>query len=145
MALERTLLIIKPDAFAAGNAGKILARLEGEGGFRVMALRMVRLTEDSARTFYSMHEGKEFFAALLEFMTSGPCVPMVLERENAITGLRDFIGATDPAKAPEGSIRALFGTNIQRNAVHASDSPEAAEREIGHFFPEVSSRAGAGI
>jgi nucleoside-diphosphate kinase len=136
MALERTLLIVKPDAVAAGNMGKILARLEGEGGFRVVALQLVRLSEASAREFYAMHAGKGFFEDLVRFMTSGPCVPMVLAREDAIAGLREFIGATDPAKARSGSIRRLYGTDVQCNAVHASDSPESAAREIAHFFPE---------
>jgi nucleoside-diphosphate kinase len=143
MTRARTLLIVKPDAVAAGSMGKILAQLEGEGGFRVVALRLVHLNEDSARRFYAMHEGKPFFEGLIHFMTSGPCLPMVLEREEAIGGLREFIGATDPAQAPPGSIRRLFGTDVQRNAVHASDSPEAAEREIAHFFPEVGAEAGA--
>lgn len=137
MALERTLLIVKPDAVAAGNMGKILARLEGEGGFRVVALQLVRLSEASAREFYAMHVGKGFFEDLVRFMTSGPCLPMVLAREDAIAGLREFIGATDPAKARSGSIRRLYGTDVQCNAVHASDSPESAAREIAHFFPEV--------
>jgi nucleoside-diphosphate kinase len=137
MATERTLLIVKPDAVAAGNMGKILALLEGEGGFRVVALQLVRLSEESARTFYAMHVGKDFFEGLVRFMTSGPCLPMVLERENAVSGLRDFIGVTDPQQARDGSIRRLYGTDIQRNAVHASDSPESAEREIAHFFPGV--------
>jgi nucleoside-diphosphate kinase len=137
MATERTLLIVKPDAVAAGNMGKILALLEGEGGFRVVALQLVRLSEESARTFYAMHVGKDFFEGLVRFMTSGPCLPMVLERENAVSGLRDFIGVTDPQQARDGSIRRLYGTDIQRNAVHASDSEGAAEREIAHFFPGV--------
>lgn len=137
MALERTLLIVKPDAVAAGNMGKILARLEGEGGFRVVALQLVRLGEASAREFYAMHVGKGFFEDLVRFMTSGPCLPMVLAREDAIAGLREFIGATDPAKARSGSIRRLYGTDVQCNAVHASDSPESAAREIVHFFPDV--------
>jgi nucleoside-diphosphate kinase len=137
MATERTLLIVKPDAVAAGDMGKILAQLEGEGGFRVVALQLVRLSEESAREFYAMHVGKDFFEGLIRFMTSGPCLPMALERENAVSGLRDFIGVTDPRQARSGSIRKLYGTDIQRNAVHASDSGEAAEREIAHFFPEV--------
>jgi nucleoside-diphosphate kinase len=137
MAVERTLLIIKPDACGAGHSGKILAHLEEEGGFRVVALRMEHLAEESARRFYAVHEGKPFFEALVEFMTSGACIPMVLERENAILGLREFIGATNPEQAAPGSIRRLYGTNVQRNAVHASDSPESAALEIPHFFPDV--------
>ena len=138
MSVERTLLIIKPDAVKAGNAGKILAMLEGPGGFRLKALRLEHLTGDSARKFYEVHRERPFYDDLVEFMTSGPCIPMVLERENAIEELRGFIGATNPAEAPEGSIRRLYGSNIQNNAVHASDSPESASVEIPHFFPEVA-------
>jgi nucleoside-diphosphate kinase len=135
--VERTLLIIKPDAVRAGNAGRILAMLEG-GGFRVRALRMEHLSKDSARKFYAVHKERPFYGELVEFMTSGPSIPMVLEKQNAVAALRDFIGATNPAQAREGSIRALYGTNIQNNAVHASDSPESAAQEIPHFFPEVA-------
>jgi nucleoside-diphosphate kinase len=138
MALERTLLIIKPDAVAAGNAGDILAMLEGPGGFRVRALRMEHLTEESAKRFYAVHKARPFYGELVEFMTSGPCVPMVLEKENAIAALRTFIGATNPAEAAEGTVRKRYATNIQNNAVHASDSAESASQEIPHFFPEVA-------
>jgi nucleoside-diphosphate kinase len=138
MAVERTLLIIKPDAVAAGNAGHILAMLENEGGFRVVALRMEHMSETSAREFYAVHRERAFFRDLVEFMTSGPCIPMVLEGENAVAGLRDFIGATDPAQARAGSIRRRYGTSIQNNAVHASDSPASASQEIPHFFPEIA-------
>ena len=134
MALERTLLIIKPDAVGAGNAGNILAMLE-KGGFTVKAMKMEHLTEASARKFYDVHKERPFYGELVEFMTSGPCVPMVLEKDNAIAGLRDFIGATNPAEAAEGTVRKLYATNIQNNAVHASDSPESAAKEIPHFFP----------
>jgi nucleoside-diphosphate kinase len=138
MAVERTLLIIKPDAVAAGNAGHILAMLENEGGFRVVALRMEHMSETSAREFYAVHRERAFFRDLVEFMTSGPCIPMVLEGENAVAGLRDFIGATDPAQARAGSIRRRYGTSIQNNAVHASDSSASASQEIPHFFPEIA-------
>jgi len=138
MAVERTLLIIKPDAVKAGNAGNILAMLEGAGGFTVKALRMEQLTTESAQKFYAVHRERPFYGELVEFMTSGPCIPMVLEKENAIDGLRAFIGATNPAEATAGSIRALYGSNIQNNAVHASDSPESATVEIPHFFPEIA-------
>jgi nucleoside-diphosphate kinase len=138
MSVERTLLIIKPDAVSAGNAGNILAMLEGSGGFRVKALRMEHLTRESAEKFYAVHRERAFFRDLVEFMTSGPCIPMVLEREDAIEELRRFIGATNPAEAAEGSIRAFYGSNIQNNAVHASDSPESATVEIPHFFPEIT-------
>ena len=136
--MERTLLIIKPDAVGAKHAGEILAMLEGEGGFTVKALRMEHLTEESARKFYAVHAERPFYGELVEFMTSGPCIPMVLEKANAIQALRDFIGATNPAVAGEGSIRARYGTSIQNNAVHASDSPESAAQEIPHFFPEIA-------
>ena len=138
MSVERTLLLIKPDAVKVGNAGNILAMLEGAGGFTVKALRMEHLTEESARRFYAVHKERPFYRELVEFMTSGPCIPMVLEKENAIPGLRDFIGATNPAEAREGSIRERYGSNIQNNAVHASDSPESASQEIPHFFPEIT-------
>jgi nucleoside-diphosphate kinase len=142
MAVERTLLIIKPDAVAAGNAGHILAMLEKEGGFRVVAMRLEHLTEESARKFYAVHRERPFFRDLVEFMTSGPCIPMALERENAILGLRDFIGSTDPSKARPGSIRRLYGTSIQNNAVHASDSAASASQEIPHFFAEIAVQVG---
>jgi nucleoside-diphosphate kinase len=135
--VERTLLIIKPDAVGAGHAGKILAMLEEEG-FRVRALRMEHLTPESAGKFYAVHRERPFYSDLVEFMTSGPCIPMVLEKENAVKSLREFIGATNPAEARNGSIRALYGSNIQNNAVHASDSPESAATEIPHFFPEIA-------
>jgi nucleoside-diphosphate kinase len=138
MPLERTLLIVKPDAVQAANSGNILAMLEGKGGFTLRALRMEHLTRKSAEKFYAVHRSQPFFPDLVEFMTSGPCIPMVLEKENAIAGLRTFIGATNPAKAPAGSIRALYGTNIQNNAVHASDSAASATVEIAHFFPEIA-------
>jgi nucleoside-diphosphate kinase len=138
MAVERTLLIIKPDAVATGNSGHILGMLENEGGFHVVALRMEHLSETGARKFYEVHRERPFYGDLVEFMTSGPCIPMVLERENAVAGLRDFIGATDPAKARPGSIRRRYGTSIQNNAVHASDSAASAAQEIPHFFPEIA-------
>jgi nucleoside-diphosphate kinase len=142
MSVERTLLIIKPDAVRAGNSGHILAMLENEGGFRVVAMRMEHLTETSARKFYAVHRERPFFKDLVTFMTSGACVPIVLEREKAVDGLREFIGVTDPSKARPGSIRRLYGTDIQNNAVHASDSPASAAQEIPHFFPEIAVEVG---
>jgi nucleoside-diphosphate kinase len=138
VAVERTLLIIKPDAVAAGNAGNILAMLEGKGGFAVRALRMEHLSRESAQEFYAVHKDRPFYGELVEFMTSGPCIPMVLEKENAIAALRAFIGATNPAEAAEGTVRKLYATNVQNNAVHASDSPESAAKEIPHFFPSMA-------
>jgi len=133
---ERTLSIIKPDAVAAGKAGAVLSRLEA-AGFRVVALRLRTLTRAEAEGFYHVHAGRPFFPALCAFMSSGPCVTLVLERENAITHLREIMGATDPAKAAPGTIRKDFASSIERNAVHGSDARETAAFEIGYFFPGV--------
>jgi nucleoside-diphosphate kinase len=133
---ERTLSIIKPDAVAAKNAGAILSRIEKEG-FRIVALRSRRLTRAEAEGFYQVHRARPFFADLCTFMSSGPCVTMVLERENAIAGLRNLMGATDPAKANEGTIRKDFAASIEANAIHGSDSPETAAFEIAYFFPGI--------
>ncbi len=142
MAVERTLLIVKPDAVGAKNAGKIVDMLENQGGFAIRAMRLEHLTEESAKRFYAVHKERPFYGELVEFMTSGPCIPMVLEKEGAIASLREFIGATNPAEAAEGTVRKLYASNIQNNAVHASDSPESADQEIPHFFPEISVKAG---
>ncbi|MDI9632306.1 MAG: nucleoside-diphosphate kinase [Acidobacteriota bacterium] len=131
--METTLAIVKPDAVAAGNAGKILAHLEQEG-FRLRALRLVRLSREQAEGFYAVHRERPFFGSLVEFMTSGPCLPVALERESAQTHLREVMGATDVAKAAPGTIRNLYGTSIERNAIHGSDSPENAALEIAFFF-----------
>jgi len=133
---ERTLSIIKPDAVAAGNAGAVLARLE-KAGFRVAALRMRSLSRAEAEGFYHVHRGRPFFSGLCAFMSSGPCITMVLERENAIASLREIMGATDPAKAVPGTIRKDLAASIERNAIHGSDAPETAAFEIGYFFPGV--------
>jgi nucleoside-diphosphate kinase len=133
---ERTFSIVKPDAVAAGNAGAILSRLE-KAGFRVVALRMRSLTRAEAEGFYRVHRERPFFAGLCAFMSSGPCITMVLERENAIARLREIMGATDPAKAAPGTIRKDFAASIERNAIHGSDAPETATFEIGYFFPGV--------
>jgi nucleoside-diphosphate kinase len=130
---QRTLMIVKPDAVAAGHTGDIVARVEG-AGFALRAIRMTRLSARQAEAFYEVHRGRPFYAGLVEFMSSGPCVPMVLEKENAIDALRAFIGATDPAKAAAGTIRKDFGTDVGRNAVHASDSPASAAVEVPFFF-----------
>jgi nucleoside-diphosphate kinase len=132
---ERTLAIIKPDAVAKNSIGKIIAHLE-EAGFVVADLQMTRLSEAEARRFYEVHAERPFYESLVAFMTSGRCVPMVLERKSAVSALRETIGATDPAKAGEGTIRRLYAESVERNAIHASDSPENAEREIAFFFPE---------
>ncbi len=133
---ERTLAIVKPDAVSAGQAPQILARLE-KAGFRIVALRMRSLSREQAEAFYHVHRQRPFYASLCSFMSSGPCIPMVLERENAIAHLREVMGATDPAKAAPGTIRKDFATSIERNAIHGSDAPETAAFEIGYFFAGV--------
>jgi nucleoside-diphosphate kinase len=128
-----TLAIIKPDACASQRAGAILARLQ-ERGFRVRAMRLQRLTQAQAREFYEVHKERPFYESLVSFMTSGPVVPMALEREDAVAELRRAIGATDPAEADPGTIRADFAESKERNAIHASDSGENAAREVAFFF-----------
>ncbi len=132
----QTLAIVKPDAIGAGKAGKILAHLE-EAGFTVRAARLVKLTRPEAEAFYAVHRERPFYGSLVAFMTSGPCLPMVLEREDAVSHLRTVIGATDPAEAAEGTVRRLYAENKERNGIHASDSAENAAREIGFFFPQA--------
>jgi nucleoside-diphosphate kinase len=131
--MKRTLAIVKPDAVASGKAGKILAHLE-EAGFLVRGLKMVRLTSVQAQEFYAVHRERPFFEPLVAFMTSGPCIPIVLESEGAVPRLREVIGSTDPAEAAEGTVRKLYAENKERNAIHASDSDENAAREIAFFF-----------
>lgn len=133
---ERTLAIIKPDAVEKNRIGVILAHLEA-AGFVVRDMRMERLAPERAREFYAVHAGRPFYESLVRFMTSGPCVPLVLEQENAVAGLRTTIGATDPAQAEDGTVRRLYAESVERNAIHASDSPENAAREIEFFFPEA--------
>lgn len=130
----RTLAIVKPDAVAGGKTGRILAQLE-DAGFVIRAARMVKLGTAEAEAFYAVHRERGFFRSLVTFMTSGPCVPLVLERDDAVRHLRDVIGATDPAQAAEGTVRRRFAESKERNAIHASDSPETAAREIAFFFP----------
>jgi nucleoside-diphosphate kinase len=134
MSMERTFSIIKPDALAAGKAGEILARIE-QAGFTVRGLRLRRLTAAQAEGFYHVHQARPFFGELCAFMSSGPCITMVLEREQAIARLRDLMGATDPAKSQPGTIRRDYGSSIQKNAIHGSDAQETASFEIGYFFP----------
>ncbi len=134
--MDQTLTIIKPDAVAAGNAGRILGLLE-EKGFRIRALRMLHLTEPQAREFYAVHKERPFYGSLVRFMTSGPCIPAILEKADAVAALRDAIGATDPAEAAPGTVRALYAESKERNAIHASDSRENAEREARFFFAET--------
>lgn len=133
---QTTLAIVKPDAFSAGHAGKILAHLEGEG-FKVRGLKVVHLSEAQARAFYAVHAERPFYGSLVAFMTGGPVLPMALEREDAVTHLRQVMGATDVAKAEPGTLRALYGTSIERNAVHGSDSPENAALEVSFFFSQA--------
>ncbi len=133
---QQTLAIIKPDAFGRGDAGRILTHLEDEG-FRVRAARVVRLNQPEAESFYAVHRGKPFFSSLVEFMTSGPCMALALEREDAVPALREVIGATDPDEAEEGTVRSLYAESVERNAIHASDSRENAGVELGFFFPRT--------
>jgi nucleoside-diphosphate kinase len=131
-----TLAIVKPDAVAALHAGRILAHLE-ENGFRIRALRMMNLSQDQAAEFYAVHKERPFFQSLVRFMTSGPCLPVLLERDDAVAALRKTIGATDPAEAAEGTIRALYAESKERNAIHASDSDENAAVEAAFFFAKA--------
>jgi nucleoside-diphosphate kinase len=131
--MAMTLAILKPDSVEAGNAGNILAHLQKEG-FTIRGLRMLRLTETQAKAFYEVHKERPFYGSLVEFMTSGPVIPVALERDNAVAHLRQVMGATDVSKAEEGTIRKAFGTSIERNAIHGSDSPENAAIELSFFF-----------
>jgi nucleoside-diphosphate kinase len=131
--MSHTLAIIKPDAVGAGKAGKILAHLE-QGGFTVRALRLARLDSAQAAAFYAVHEGRPFYGELVDFMISGPVIPIVLEADHAVAKLREAIGATDPAEAADGTVRKLYAESKGRNAIHASDSDENAANEIGFFF-----------
>ena len=131
--MEKTFAIIKPDAVAAGHAGAILALIE-RNGFKVLAMRMARLSRAEAEGFYAVHRERPFFGELVEFMTEGPVVLLALERENAVAKWREVMGATDPAKADEGTVRKLYGTNVGRNATHGSDSPENGGIGLAWFF-----------
>lgn len=134
--MEHTLAIIKPDAVDRNVTARILAQLE-QDGFRIRAARMMRLSEAQAQEFYAVHRGRPFYDALVRFMTSGPVMPVVLERQDAVTRLRTVIGATDPAEAEEGTIRAIYAESKERNSIHASDAADTAAREIRFFFPEA--------
>jgi len=139
MAIERTLVIVKPDAVKQGVAGRIIARFEA-AGFRILGLRMVHLAVAQAEGFYAVHRERPFFQSLTRFMSGGPCIPMVLEGEGAIARVRELMGATNPAQAAPGTIRKDFAESIEANAVHGSDSPESAAFEIAYFFPGVELR-----
>jgi nucleoside-diphosphate kinase len=133
MTTQRTLAIIKPDAVAAGVAGRIMTKIE-QGGFTILAAKLIRMSFEDAAGFYTVHRQRPFFKSLCTFMTQGPCIPMVLEADNAIQRWRDLMGATDPAKAAAGTIRKEFAASIEANAVHGSDAPETAATEIAYFF-----------
>lgn len=136
MAGNTTLTIIKPDAFGGGKAGKIIAHLEANG-FKVRAARVLRMTDKEASAFYEVHRERPFYKSLVTFMTSGPCMPMVLHKNNAVAELRTAIGVTDPAEAAAGTVRKLFAESKERNAIHASDSDDNAAREAHFFFSET--------
>jgi len=131
--MQTTFSIIKPDAVKRGNAGKILAIVEG-AGFRVVVLRMVKLSQAQAEGFYAVHRERPFFASLVKFMTEGPVIVMALERDDAVKKLREVMGATNPANAADGTIRKLFAESIERNSIHGSDAPETAAEELKYFF-----------
>ncbi len=133
MAGNQTLAIVKPDAVSTGKLGLIIAHIE-QAGFRLRDARLVRLTRGQAEAFYEVHRGRPFYPELVEFMSSGPCFPMALEKPDAVAAFRETIGATDPAEAAPGTIRKLFAESKGRNAVHGSDSDDNASREIGFFF-----------
>jgi len=136
MAVERTLTILKPDCVRKNLIGEVISRIQ-EAGFRIVAMKMTRLTKDTAGGFYAVHKERPFFDELVEFMSSGPCVPMILEKENAIEDFREFIGATDPSEAEEGTIRADFADSVGENIIHGSDSLENGKKEGAYFFSEV--------
>ncbi len=134
--IQRTLALIKPDAFKKRLVGRIIQRIEDEG-FAIAALKLIRLTQDEAKAFYAVHKDKRFYGELTEFMSSGPIVALVLEAEEAIGRWREVMGATDPSQAKPGTLRRAYGFSIERNAVHGSDGIETAETEIAFFFPRV--------
>lgn len=136
MAGNQTFTMIKPTAFKKNYTGAILKMIVEEG-FQIRAMKLTRLTKEQAGAFYAVHTGKPFYESLMEFMSSGPVVAIILEKENAVEAFRNFIGATNPEQAAEGTIRKLYGTNLQQNAVHGSDSDENAEIESGFFFPKM--------
>jgi nucleoside-diphosphate kinase len=133
--IERTLAILKPDCVRKNLAGEVIARIE-KAGFKILGMKKIKLTKETAGGFYAVHKGKPFYDGLVEFMSSGPCVPIALEKENAVTDYRTLIGATDPKDAAPGTIRKLYADNKGENIVHGSDSPENGKIEIGYFFSE---------
>jgi nucleoside-diphosphate kinase len=135
MAVERTLAILKPDCVRKRLVGEVVMRIQ-QAGFKVLGIKMVRLTKETAGAFYAVHKGRPFYDGLVEFMSSGPCVPIALEKENAVADFRTLIGATDPNEAAEGTIRKLYADNKGENIVHGSDSPENGKIEVAFFFSE---------
>jgi nucleoside-diphosphate kinase len=135
--MEKTLAIIKPDAFMKGNVGNIIAMIE-KNGFKINALKLVKLCKNEAEGFYYVHKDKPFFKDLINFMTSGPIIVLVLKKDDAVSEWRKLMGSTDPKKAEKGTIRNLYGTDIEKNAVHGSDSLENAAYEISYFFPGIA-------
>ncbi|HKL89169.1 MAG TPA: nucleoside-diphosphate kinase [Salinibacter sp.] len=135
MAVERTLAILKPDCVRKELVGEVLRRIQ-DAGFQIRAMKMLTMSKAEAKGFYAVHEDKPFFDDLTDFMSSGPCVPVVLEKENAIEDFRDLIGATDPDEADDGTIRSDFADGIEQNIVHGSDSPANGKKEAAYFFPE---------
>lgn len=136
MAVERTLTILKPDCVRKKLVGEVTKRIQ-EAGFRIVAMKMTRLTQATAGGFYAVHKDRPFYDELCEFMSSGPCVPMILEKENAIEDFREFIGATDPDEAEEGTIRADYADSVGENIIHGSDSVENGQKEAAFFFSEA--------
>jgi nucleoside-diphosphate kinase len=136
MAIERTFGIVKPDAVAKGAIGGVIDLIEG-AGLRLVGVKMVRLSQSQAEGFYAVHKARPFFNDLVRFMTSGPAVVMAIEGENAVSRYREVMGPTDSKKAPAGTIRAKYGTDIERNAVHGSDAPETAKAEVAFFFSQA--------
>ena len=134
--MERTLAIIKPDAVGRNLAGSIIARLQSEG-FVVLGLKMIRLSQDDAKRFYAVHRERPFFDSLTAYMASGPIIPLLLQRDDAITTLRDVMGATNPAQAAPGTLRQEFGVDVEKNSIHGSDSPASAAQEIPFFFSQT--------
>jgi nucleoside-diphosphate kinase len=135
MAIERTLAILKPDCVRKNLQGEVIARIQ-KAGFKVLGMKQLRLTRDTAGAFYAVHKGRPFYDGLVEFMSSGSCMPIALEKENAVADFRKLIGATDPKEAAEGTVRKLFADNKGENIVHGSDSPENGKIEVAFFFSE---------
>jgi nucleoside-diphosphate kinase len=135
MAIERTLAILKPDCVRKNLQGEVIVRIQ-KAGFRILAMKQMRLTKEIAGAFYAVHKGRPFYDGLVEFMTSGPCMPIALQKEHAVADFRTLIGATDPKEAAEGTVRKLFADNKGENIVHGSDSPENGKIEVAFFFSE---------